>query len=363
MLTVPYLWEIRRGRKRTRIGRLYGNAAPWSIARAILYSIPPEIEMSGEIVSWAADKVKALLPGLGGEPLHDAVRYALSLSLDDADRHWRSLLGSSPNVESFIKQLRERRQEAAPSAIHSPTPQRRTLPPMSSSNSKGISPAETSRTPSPSKVLRITSNPARKKGPGKMTSDLGKQKRKPQPANPLAQAIEENRPLTELEEIDSALQSITITSKKRVACGCFGTTHEVFPLAPNCLTCGRIICVAEGIGDCFYCGEKLVSESQRDELVRELRLERGVAKTKASNEKVKKAKAGEARHRVWATKVGGQEWTSHESGGDSDSPFESGHITPLDQGNEYLEAERKRDELLKFDRTFAERTKIIGMEP
>jgi hypothetical protein len=315
------------------------------------------------IIGWATAQVKELLPGLDAEPLQEAVKYSLSLSPDDTDRHWRSLLGSSPQAESFIKQLRERRQETNESSnIHSPTPQRRTLSSMSSSSTRGILPAKTSRTPSPSKVLRITSNPPRKKGPGKLTSELGKPKPKPQPVNPIAQAVEENRPLTELEEIDSAIQSITTPSKKRVPCGCFGTTHEVFPLAPNCLTCGRIICVAEGIGDCFYCGEELVSESQREELVKELRLERGLAKTKAANEKAKKAKSGEARHRLWATKVGGQEWTNHESGGDSDSPFGSGYATPLDQGNAYLEAERKRDELLEFDRTFAERTKIIGLE-
>jgi len=155
--------------------------------------------------------------------------------------------------------------------------------------------------------------------------------------------------LTELEEIDSALQSITVT-KKRVACGCFGTIHDVYPVAPNCLTCGRIICVAEGIGKCFYCGEELVSEVQKEEIVRELRLERGLAKTKAANEKVRKVRASDGRHRIWASKVGGQ---LNES--DSET---SGYSTP---DVAYLEAERKRDELLEFDRTFAERTRIIGL--
>jgi len=182
---------------------------------------------------------------------------------------------------------------------------------------------------------------------------------KPPAPNPLTLAIEENRPLTALEEIESAIQSITLSPRKRVPCCCFGTKHDVYPIAPNCLFCGRIYCVNEGLGKCFFCGEELVDDVSKDELVKELRLERGVAKTKAANEKVRKIKAGDSRHRAWATKVGGRDVVrTEESGGESD--LGSGVVTPVvvDQG--YLDAERKRDELLEFDRTFAERTRIIG---
>jgi Putative zinc finger motif, C2HC5-type len=236
-------------------------------------------------------------------------------------------------------------------------------------NSPGPTSNVPSRTSSPSKVLRIVSSKQQagnrpKKGPGALTSDLGKQKPKPALVNPVQLAASENRPLTELEEIDSALQTLTLPSgkKKRLECGCFGTKHQVFPLAPNCLNCGRIICVNEGIGACFYCGQDLVSEDQKEEVIRELRHERGIAKTKAANEKVRKSKAGESRHRIWASKVGGQEWISRNTSGVSDAnPFASGHVAPLQQDQNYLDAERRRDELLEFDRTFAERTRIIGM--
>jgi len=99
--------------------------------------------------------------------------------------------------------------------------------------------------------------------------------------------------------------------------------------------------------------------------VRELKLERGVAKTKAANDKVKKVKAGESRHRIWATKVGGREVVrtmDEGSGAESDVPV-SGVSTPVSFDQGYVEAERKRDELLEFDRTFAERTRIIGKCP
>ena len=313
------------------------------------------------VVAWAASQVKGLLPGLDGETLKQAVTYSLSLSPDDTDRHWRSLLGSTAQVDLFLKQLRERRQKPSPANIlHAPVPKNRlNALPMSPSASHSLSSADNSRTPSPSKVLRITRAAQRKTGPGKMTSDLGKPKVKPPAPNPLSLAIEENRPLTDLEEIDSAIQSITATHSKRVPCGCFGTMHDVYPIAPNCLFCGRIYCVNEGPGKCFFCGEELVDDITKEELIKELKFERGVAKTKAANEKVRKFKAGESKHRVWATKVGGQEFVrTDDSGGESD--LGSGVVTPLPFDQGYLDAERRRDELLEFDRTFTERTKIIG---
>jgi hypothetical protein len=242
---------------------------------------------NNDLIAWTASRVQGLLPGLEGPYLQDAVKYSLSLPAEDTNRHWRSLLGSSPQVDNFLKSLNERRnppERAAQQPVQ--TPRLHAPVAMSPSHSR-LSSAEQSRTPSPSKVLRITSKPTmqKKKGPGKLTSDLGKPKPKPT-VNPTAKAIEEGRPLTELEEIDSALQSITLTTNntnKRHECGCFGTIHEVYPISPNCLTCGRIICTAEGLGKCFFCGEELIDESQRDELVRELRIERGVAKTREAN--------------------------------------------------------------------------------
>jgi hypothetical protein len=172
----------------------------------------------------------------------------------------------------------------------------------------------------------------------------------------MAAAIQENRPMTELEEIESAIQALSQPPPKRFQCGCFGTKHEVYPLAPNCLHCGRVTCIAEGMGPCFFCGEDLVSQEIKEGVVRELRHERGIAKTRAANEKVRKVRAGERRERVWASKVGGQEVFVQSA---PMTPSTSRASTP---DSALLEAERRRDELLEFDRTFAERTRIIDQQ-
>src|SRR5579859_6422480 len=135
--------------------------------------------MNNDLIAWTASQVQSLLPGLEGSYLQEAVKYSLSLPAEDTNRHWRSLLGTSPQVDTFLKTLNERRNPPNPAAQQPvQTPRLHAPVPMSPSHSR-LSSAEQSRTPSPSKVLRITSKPTamqKKKGPGKMTSDLGKPK-------------------------------------------------------------------------------------------------------------------------------------------------------------------------------------------
>lgn len=42
-----------------------------------------------------------------------------------------------------------------------------------------------------------------------------------------------------------------IRNINRKECGCYGTVHDCYT---NCLDCGRIACVEEGCGECFFCG-------------------------------------------------------------------------------------------------------------
>src|SRR5690606_30060860 len=40
-------------------------------------------------------------------------------------------------------------------------------------------------------------------------------------------------------------------------CGCQARRHDLLKAAPNCLACGHIVCVAEGLGPCPFCGSAL----------------------------------------------------------------------------------------------------------
>jgi hypothetical protein len=45
--------------------------------------------------------------------------------------------------------------------------------------------------------------------------------------------------------------------------------------APNCLNCGKVICVKEGLGPCTFCGTPLLSAVEVQSIIKELREERG----------------------------------------------------------------------------------------
>src|SRR5579859_7656581 len=64
---------------------------------------------NNDLVAWTASQVQTLLPGLEGPYLQEAVKYSLTLPPEDSNRHWRSLLGSFPQVDIFLKELNERR--------------------------------------------------------------------------------------------------------------------------------------------------------------------------------------------------------------------------------------------------------------
>ncbi|KAJ2081890.1 hypothetical protein H4R24_001986 [Coemansia sp. RSA 988] len=51
-----------------------------------------------------------------------------------------------------------------------------------------------------------------------------------------------------------------LANRKRIKCECQATEH---PLFTNCLTCGRIICESEGSGPCFFCNSNVESPDQQ----------------------------------------------------------------------------------------------------
>ncbi|KAI9136127.1 hypothetical protein BKA69DRAFT_1105893 [Paraphysoderma sedebokerense] len=50
----------------------------------------------------------------------------------------------------------------------------------------------------------------------------------------------------------------------RINCGCQASKHD---LLTNCLSCGRVICMAEGPGPCLFCGTLVLSAQQQIELL------------------------------------------------------------------------------------------------
>ena len=73
------------------------------------------------------------------------------------------------------------------------------------------------------------------------------------------------------------------------ACSCNATRHPLLAVAPNCLNCGKIICVKEGIGPCTYCSRPLLDSSQIQDMIDSLKQERGQERMYANNVSHRKA--------------------------------------------------------------------------
>jgi hypothetical protein len=107
---------------------------------------------------------------------------------------------------------------------------------------------------------------------------------------------------TALADLDQAIRSLEITTNPSLAsnsasnlaarrCNCVATRHPLLEAAPNCLSCGKVICIKEGLGPCTFCGEPLLSSAEVQNMIRELRAERGREKQAMDREAHKRADA------------------------------------------------------------------------
>ncbi|OJJ56006.1 hypothetical protein ASPSYDRAFT_48272 [Aspergillus sydowii CBS 593.65] len=121
----------------------------------------------------------------------------------------------------------------------------------------------------------------------------------------------------------------TLGGEKR-KCTCYGTLHPVFDAAPNCLSCGKIICSLEGLQPCSFCGTPLLSNDEIQSMIRELRAERGQEKMRAHNDSL------------------------HHEGGPGVSTS-----SPSQSSSKLDAAKAHRDKLLQFQAQNAKRTRVV----
>ncbi|KAH6889348.1 putative zinc finger motif, C2HC5-type-domain-containing protein [Thelonectria olida] len=100
---------------------------------------------------------------------------------------------------------------------------------------------------------------------------------------------------TAIADLDAAIRALEITTNptlentKARKCNCVATRHPLQGAAPNCLSCGKVICMKEGLGPCTFCGTPLLSPADVQAMMRELRDERGRERMAADREANKRA--------------------------------------------------------------------------
>ncbi|KAK7420443.1 hypothetical protein QQZ08_010430 [Neonectria magnoliae] len=95
---------------------------------------------------------------------------------------------------------------------------------------------------------------------------------------------------TAIADLDAAIRALEISTNpsldnvKARRCNCVATRHPLQGAAPNCLSCGKVICMKEGLGPCTFCNSPLLSSDDVQAMVRELKDERGRERMAADRE-------------------------------------------------------------------------------
>lgn len=146
---------------------------------------------------------------------------------------------------------------------------------------------------------------------------------------------------------DSAIRTLELQTNPSLStppaarrCSCLATRHPLLTAAPNCLNCGKIICVKEGIGPCTFCSSPLLSPEEIRSMTRSLVEERGAEKMALHNASKRRADLAQ-----------------------TPRPFSSSsNIDPSSDSTAdatLTHALQHRDKLLSYQRDNARRTHII----
>ena len=170
---------------------------------------------------------------------------------------------------------------------------------------------------------------------------------------------------TALSDLDSAIRALEVQTNPGLAagstaeterrkCNCMATRHPLLDMAPNCLQCGKVVCVKEGLGPCTFCGAQLMAAEDLQKVLRVLKDERGEERMKANNAGHKKADVAQGKARAFT----GRDFLAQASSARS-SPLSSQPATPAGSDDEASEkAKVHRDRLLGFQANNARRTRI-----
>nr|POE56187.1 uncharacterized protein c1a6.01c [Quercus suber] len=171
---------------------------------------------------------------------------------------------------------------------------------------------------------------------------------------------------TTLSDLDSAIRSLEVQTnptlsatseadEKKRQCNCMATRHPLLDIAPNCLNCGKVICIKQGLGPCTFCGTVLLSSDEISKVLRVLKGERGEERQKVNNASHKRADIAHGKARA----LTGRDFLAQTSHSARASPLSSAAGTPAGSDDEAAgKAKAHRDKLLTFQANNARRTQV-----
>ncbi|CCH45535.1 hypothetical protein BN7_5117 [Wickerhamomyces ciferrii] len=254
------------------------------------------------IKNTAVKDLRDLLP-IDDDSLGQMVDNALALPSQSAiTEYWLGLLGEAPDALTFIENFTTK-LTAPVEPKPSPKPSKPQFKPVANTPSRPPS-GRNDKNPWNQPVAeknKLNNKPRLSKNVSSTTSQLlDKPQEKPSKQSAKREKQRKVDNLNDLDEILKQLEvedSNNIDPSAKVVCNCMATRHPLFEAAPNCLNCGKIICVKEGYRPCSFCGHEIISLEEKLQIIQVLRGEKlqlespsRTPEPQSSNEKQKKKK-------------------------------------------------------------------------
>lgn len=358
------------------------------------------IIMYETVSDFGVDAIGKIIP-LERETCVEMVKYTLTLPDLEIESHLLDLLGHSEESYKFISEfLQLKKEEDESNSKKLASKQDKAKSKASSPNPK--SNAKIANQHAPWEKIQRAPQKSSQRLEGNKESVTISELAGLKPSNKLSgqQAKKtKKKNLDNLKDIEAALNELEIEKAKesfskfgssvvRRTCNCMATRHPLFEVAPNCLNCGKIICVKEGLQPCSYCGTELISEKEKVEIIKVLQLERNLLETKQENPKNKQvqqqpSKLAAPKKIKVSLSAGGNLWKEQEEAlrrmeeesrkqrereeqaAKEEEELEKQmkeieHYNRIkDRNPELMKAQERLETLLNFQATGAERTKII----
>ena len=294
--------------------------------------------------NWAISQISQILP-LDEQSLQQLLDYTYTLDKDAAAEHLKGVLGDSPKALDFINAFNARRESPStsktePESSTTPRKARKKKPPLHSlparkpedhGNTAGAyqkkddedymaGPRKSNKQTPLANTLALSEKPDARQLPAPAPIPSASSKLPPSAAGSLISDLPNVRTQTHsrnssrtgspatktrihvaggssmhgasstIQDLDSAIRALEIQTNPSMSsdpasrrCDCLATRHPLLAAAPNCLNCGKIVCVKEGIGPCTFCGHALLTSEDINSMIRSLREERGKEKMDFNN--------------------------------------------------------------------------------
>ncbi|KAJ2448249.1 hypothetical protein EV183_005529 [Coemansia sp. RSA 2336] len=335
--------------------------------------------------SWATQQIATIV----GATKEDAEPLAeFLLGIDDANElqgQLLDMLGESPLALEFAFSLIAKRFPVEDKSVQETPP----LPPRQQPKSASSSNVVAYRKGNP-KDIAYFEGASSSKGKQPATHTESPVQEQPHTEYKSQRQLKRERREKEQREKEAAEKRRQRANRKRVKCECQATEH---PLLTNCLTCGRIICDSEGPGPCMFCGSEVDSPDQQ----LQQHMQRLIARSQSNPANVKHSskaqvantsgsysmKAGGAAQKqqpnaqlLWADTESKQSTTSSAAALPNSSELSESEYLDLAfqalgidrdtadaasvrEAESWVKATRRKERLLTFDRTAAQRTRLI----